>query len=931
MALTDLNLQPVYNHSTCPNLITGLYEPLLAEAVRYDRTTYTFTAQALSAAAVGTVGLIRNGGRIRLICDHTVSREVLQAIRDGLDPAHALQQTVSREDILLAEADDLSKDHLELATWLVAQGILNIKVAIREENIFHSKSGIIEDADGNRVAFNGSLNETLAGWNHNWESIHVYTEQGSLSHLNNVEEEFQMLWDNRASGLIVIDIPAYYRDYILERAPRQDPALIRREAKEYWQSICQALREDPDSTVATIPATLWPHQERFQQQYVTSGDRVRLLIADEVGLGKTIQAGILLKTRLNQERAQRALIICPKAAAKQWQSELLMKFDIDVPIIDRYGATYRDGRSEPAPNPSWQTPLAIAGQQWLVRNAARFLETCGQYDILVCDEAHRARFREVTNEARRQPNQYLRLLRQLASRTDDLLLLTATPMQMHEAELWALLQLLDPDGWTTAQYSRFYRNGNPDLEEWKSCRELWRQTNPPPTNDPILDSDNPVFLKRRLSDPAERNRTMAIMKQSAPGHMLMSRHTRQLLREYREKGLLDAPVPKRNARDIPIAMTPAERDLYKDIKPLIQQCYSNRDINRMALGFITTVFRKRLGSSAYAYAQTLRNAANRITGQDTEDWDTLLDDTDLDEITDADTRRLSEAANLDVLRQAAQQAENIACHDSKRQKLHTIINDLHQQGHHHILLFTQFRDTQEWLARWLKERHHYIEQLHGQDKELGDRTKRLETFQDQSHGLLLCTETASESLNLQFCTAVINYDIPWNPMTLEQRAGRIDRIGQERQVVDVVNLFYIGTVEYDAYQAVARRFADIENNVGEYPPIIANAIQNIIRDDKDADAELDHIVANQNFDLNQLNSLWESSNRPLDPRITMADLERPLRETELMPVGWKVESAGGRHWDITDPAGQTRRVTTDPIAYAQADGALQWWRPPCSN
>ena len=147
MPLSKLNLKPVYNHSNCPDMIAGLYEPLLREAVRYDRTTYTFSAKGLIAAAVGTAGLIRNGGRIRLICDHTVRSDILQALHDGQIQAEtALLQTHDMEDLLLTQPDDLSRDHLELATWLVANGIMEVKVAIRDPNIFHAKSGIVEDA-----------------------------------------------------------------------------------------------------------------------------------------------------------------------------------------------------------------------------------------------------------------------------------------------------------------------------------------------------------------------------------------------------------------------------------------------------------------------------------------------------------------------------------------------------------------------------------------------------------------------------------------------------------------------------------------------------------------------------------------------------------------------------------------------------------------
>ena len=178
MPLTDLKLRPVYNHGNCPDMLAGLYEPLLEQAVRYDRTTYTFTANALIAAAAGAASLIRNGGHIRLICDHTVHEDVLHAIHDGqLNAETALQQTARREDLLLTETADIAdRNHLELAYWLVANGIMEVKVAVRGDRIFHNKSGIVQDCQGNRVAFAGSLNETLSGWRHNWESIHVFTD-----------------------------------------------------------------------------------------------------------------------------------------------------------------------------------------------------------------------------------------------------------------------------------------------------------------------------------------------------------------------------------------------------------------------------------------------------------------------------------------------------------------------------------------------------------------------------------------------------------------------------------------------------------------------------------------------------------------------------------------------------------------------------------
>ena len=503
-------------------------------------------------------------------------------------------------------------------------------------------------------------------------------------------------------------------------------------------------------------------------------------------------------------------------------------------------------------------------------------------------------------------------------------------MQLNEVELWALFELLEPEGWNAPEYRRFYQDETPDLAEWKYRRDLWRKSNPSDTSDFLLSSDNDDYIASQLEDPAALQATLDTMQQSAPAKRLMSRHTRELLRHYRRQGLLDMPVPERHARDVTITMTPEERRLYDGIKPLIQQCYSGRDINQQALGFITTIFRKRMGSSTYAYAQTLRNAANRIP-QDADDWMTLLNDADWDYLTDRETNALNNSTNLDTLLKAAEEAERLSNQDSKRRRLDGVITELREQGHHHILMFTQFRDTQSWLSEHLQRGSHYVTELYGQDGHLGDRGRRLDEFKQQRQGILLCTETASESLNLQFCSAVVNYDIPWNPMTLEQRAGRIDRIGQERLVVDVVNLFYEDTAEHDAYETVARRFENIRANVGEYPPIIAASIQRIIRDEANPDTELE-LLANQNdFDINRLNADWDVPNAPINPRVTIDDLEKPLWQTELMPSGWTVHHQGGKHWDVTNPLGRTVRVTTDVEAYQHADGRLQWWQGPPKN
>lgn len=159
---------------------------------------------------------------------------------------------------------------------------------------------------------------------------------------------------------------------------------------------------------------------------------------------------------------------------------------------------------------------------------------------------------------------------------------------------------------------------------------------------------------------------------------------------------------------------------------------------------------------------------------------------------------------------------------------------LNRRGHDKIIVFTQYKDTLDHLVKTLSQsaiRAWAKEAIHGADAadiEESRESRILRFAATDGPGLLLCTDAAAESLNLQFCSAVVNYDAPWNPMKLEQRIGRIDRIGQARPVVDVINLFYEDTAERDAYDVMRKRLGDIAKNVGRYRPILSDAINQAI-------------------------------------------------------------------------------------------------------
>ena len=667
--LRELDLKPVYSRDNCADLVADFFVPVLSRAVRYDRATYTFSPEALVVAAAGLAGLVNNGGRMRLVCHHQLPKDVVQAIIEGQRAAEdALLESVGPKPLLQFDPDDpVAKDHLKLLTWLVKEGRLEIKVAIPRSDggIFHQKVGIFTDEGGDTVAFNGSLNESRLGWLLNDESISVFKSWESRAHLGPIAEQFERLWENRSDSSLVIPIPEALRRNMIEFAPGVPPmpndggGTIRDEGDEHkalrselWAAIAHAVANDPQTTIETCAAQLWPHQLSFWRQYGRDGGGLpRVLIADEVGLGKTIQAGAVFKTLINQGKVDRILILTPAVARWQWQQELRHKFNIEMPVLDRRGAQLRFVRSDDTAQPTdaapWrQEPQLIISYAWLRRHADRFFADGPQYDMVVFDEAHHARYVEVSNPLRRRDNSYLRMLKRLSERATGLMLLTATPMQIDPSELWALLQTLDVGGrWNEADFRRFYdADAGLTLAEWDFARKVYLRNGLPSSVEEVAElartsvdearehldyiqmTDSNALVLRREMTPERIRLSTSLMRRSSSIKRSVSRHTRNLLRQYAQEGRLRQSVPQRDVRSIAVKMTDEERGLYDDIRELVRQCYRGRaSVNRQALGFVMTHFRLRLGSSLHAFQKSLEDLSERFKAGKPDDveWEDL--------------------------------------------------------------------------------------------------------------------------------------------------------------------------------------------------------------------------------------------------------------------------------------------------------------------
>ena len=1013
------------------DLVEVFYIPALEDAERYDRLTGYFNAGALALAARGIEGLVRNRGRMRLVVGCTLEPPEIAAIEQGAELRALVEKRLA--DLPLAPPDADASGALELLAWMIARGHLDVKVAVpcdegrtpvHDNAIFHEKSGIVEDRAGNRLAWNGSLNETAAGWRRNWESINVYTSWGAEpERVIGEEKNFARLWADRAGRAIVLDVPEAARRDLMRFMPADDmparlkgpeagptgrpagasaetgktpeppdvsPAIDRRSL--VWSFIGKApglARGGARVGEATAAVTPWPHQIRaFERLYARWPPR--LLIADEVGLGKTIQAGMLLRQAWLAGRAKRVLILAPKAVLGQWQIELREKFNLNWPIYDgrklvRYPSPALRGKHErEVERRSWHEEPAVIASSHLMRRrdrAAVLLEDAEPWDLVVLDEAHHARRRAAGAAREGGPNTLLELMQTLKDRAQGLILLTATPMQVHPVEIWDLLHLLGlPPEWTADAFLAFFddlEQPSPSAAALDRMARLFQaveRDHGKVTRDTVkhLTGLSPMKsgkvlralrgdadIPRRQLEAPERGAALAVMRAHTPLRHLVSRHTRELLRRYFKAGMISTPVAGRQVEDRFIAMTGAERNLYEAVEDYIASTYNQAAAReRSAVGFVMTIYRRRLASSFRALRATLEKHRDAIDSgdraqligldEDAPDDETADDIPDADEVAKMERRALAagERADIDNLLECIRALPP----DGKLASLKEALAELRLEGYGQAMVFTQYADTMDFLRDALREdgdrrlmcfsgRGGEIPSADGAWRGIG-RDDARRRFREGEADILLCTDAAAEGLNFQFCGALINYDMPWNPMRVEQRIGRIDRLGQQHPIIRIVNLHYEGTVETDVYRALRSRIGLFETVVGRLQPILARLPRTISdsvlsgggRDDTER-AKVTNDIERQareasGFDLDA--ALGDDLAMPerAASALTMEDLDRVIASPDLMPPGADVQPMAHREYGLLAPGMAERlRVTTDPSYYEEHAESVELWSP----
>jgi superfamily II DNA or RNA helicase len=560
-----------------------------------------------------------------------------------------------------------------------------------------------------------------------------------------------------------------------------------------------------------------PYQYKPLLKILDSPDR-RLLIADEVGLGKTIEAGLILTELEARLPLDRVLVVCPSRLKEKWRDELNRKFDQEFDLFDRRGfLAYVDRCRQNARQPRLR---AIMSMQSLRDDELRELleAEIGQMDLVIVDEAHHAR-----NPATRTSP----LLRDLCAVGRSVLLLTATPLHLGSRDLYTLLSALRPPEFPDPtvfdqrlkryagvhEASRLVRTRTTEglAVVREQLERIFLQEVPPDYRDPLALQ---VLREIQESPPSTPHDWVDLERRIQDLHPLATIVTRTRKRDVQEH------AATRRARVYRCTWTPREQEVYEQ---LVGGC-SDFGWPPEALSF-GQIQRARQAASclpAAAHGQGLVPATS-----------------------DDEALELTDILPSDSPATAAQRTPELAppslagaWSDSKYETLRELLRHVwEEEPDAKVLIFTFFAGTSNYLVDRLSQEGVSALRIAGDvpsnahNPVQDERGKRMRRFrEDPQVRVLVSTEVGSEGLDFQFCHHLVNYDLPWNPMVVEQRIGRIDRFGQGSEVVHIHNLVVEGTVEDRILARLYERIGLFKAAIGDLETILGETVGELARD-----------------------------------------------------------------------------------------------------
>ena len=558
-----------------------------------------------------------------------------------------------------------------------------------------------------------------------------------------------------------------------------------------------------------------PYQYKPLLKVLDSPDR-RVLIADEVGLGKTIEAGLVL-TELNARRPtplERVLVVCPSRLREKWRNEMNGKFDQDFEILDK--RSFLQAASRAQENPAKFRLRGIISMQSMRGDEVResLTSELGHVDMVIIDEAHHARNRETATSE---------VLRELCEVGDCVLLLTATPLNLKNEDLFTLVNALRPAEFRDAYVfdSQLERHSPVHVAGAIARRQQ------PQSLGEIAELLRQVFCRSQDTSQHDPKALQVIedIQHSPPENR---RDWVELERQIQELHPLGSVVTRTRKRDV-VENAPMRRarTCYCDWTSDEDEAYQRLLEGSGSLGWF------RSGMS-FGQIQRARQAASCLPAA-YEAQITAASDDDAAELTDILPSDVSPFTDRPP---PSKPSKGWSGTDSKLATLKRILEDAWQEEPTaKVLIFTFFRGTARYLEKSLTDCNWKTLRIDGdvhsdpRRPEVDERGKRIRQFEtDPNVKVLVSTEVGSEGLDFQFCHHLVNYDLPWNPMVVEQRIGRIDRFGQESDVVHIHNLVVRGTVEDTILDRLYTRIGIFERSIGNLEAILGETISELQRD-----------------------------------------------------------------------------------------------------
>ena len=559
---------------------------------------------------------------------------------------------------------------------------------------------------------------------------------------------------------------------------------------------------------------LKPHQVSVVHR-VTSSYPHRFLLCDEVGLGKTIEAAMVVKELRARGLAGRVLILVPSGLVRQWQFELKTKFNETFAIFDNN--TFQYLKSKGVRNPWTDHDSVITSQTWASWSQERRDEIASvDWDLIIVDEAHHAR-RQRTGSRVTVTNLY-RLVSELTSRPEfarrGVLFLTATPLQLQRHELFSLVEMLSPV--LFASEDDFVSH----LQDLSGLNILVEE----------LTGDGSV------SELTERATALlggqpADLQGLDAGELIDRLRARHRLSEVlirNRRSMIGGFLPRKAFR-WEVEVTEDERAVQIEMDSIIADGYREAERTRQAsVGFLMVMWQKLAASSSRALLKSLEGRRDRLlqgriaaslSAEEAEE-DLSADREASDIIKDLPAASVYELSRIDRVIELLK-VINI---DSKArtfiEKLQELFHEEDPDGK--VIVFTEFRETQDMLVELCAAQGWSAHRFHGQLNSL-QKEAAIDSFRvGTGPQVLVSTEAGGEGRNFQFAHILVNYDLPWNPMRVEQRIGRVDRIGQEHPVT-IFNFHVQGTIEGRILDVLERRIHLFEESIGGLDPILGEA------------------------------------------------------------------------------------------------------------